>query len=134
MNKSSDCVGNGQTTAAVAAAVVVAVAVKSGRGGGSRRAFKWAVEKFMGNENHFVLVHVIPTVTVIPTPCNHSLYSSPPFSHAECFLILILGFFSLILKKNKVTFNLLRKEEVVRVDENLKLLMQNSHVKNQCII
>lgn len=69
MNKSLDGVGNGLTaTEAAAAAAIVVVAVKSARGRGSGRAFKWAVEKLMGKENRFVLVHVVPTVTVLPTP------------------------------------------------------------------
>lgn len=72
MNKLSDGDGNGPIAAAVAVVVVV-VAVKSARGRGSRRAFKWAVEKFIGKENRFVLVHVMPTVTVIPTPSGQSI-------------------------------------------------------------
>ncbi|GMN20566.1 hypothetical protein TIFTF001_048772, partial [Ficus carica] len=52
--------------------VTVAVAVKGdtvGSGGnGSRRAVRWAVENLMPRADRFVLVHVIPKITSIPTP------------------------------------------------------------------
>ncbi|XP_015059950.1 U-box domain-containing protein 34 [Solanum pennellii] len=48
--------------------VTVAVAVKSVEGNGSQRAVKWAVEKLLPKANRFVLVHVMPTITTIPTP------------------------------------------------------------------
>ncbi|XVF48961.1 hypothetical protein PTKIN_Ptkin03bG0230100 [Pterospermum kingtungense] len=46
----------------------VAVAVKGGASGGrgSRRAVRWVVENMKAD--HFVLVHVMPTVTHVPTP------------------------------------------------------------------
>ena len=50
----------------------VAVAVKSSRGKGSRRAVRWAVEKMIWKAEPIVLVHVIPPVTSIPTPCMMS--------------------------------------------------------------
>ncbi|PQM40510.1 U-box domain-containing protein 34 isoform X1 [Prunus yedoensis var. nudiflora] len=46
----------------------VAVAVKGGGSSGSRRAVKWAVENLMPKADRFVLVHVIPKITSIPTP------------------------------------------------------------------
>ncbi|CAK9177127.1 unnamed protein product [Ilex paraguariensis] len=46
----------------------LAVAVKSIGGKGSRRAVRWAVEKLMPRADRFVLIHVIPTITSIPTP------------------------------------------------------------------
>ncbi|KAE9448809.1 hypothetical protein C3L33_19297, partial [Rhododendron williamsianum] len=50
----------------------VAVAVKGGGsslgGNGSRRAVRWAVENLMPNATRFVLVHVVPPITSIPTP------------------------------------------------------------------
>ncbi|KAK4727691.1 hypothetical protein R3W88_032608 [Solanum pinnatisectum] len=52
----------------VPANVTVAVAVKSEEGSGSQRAVKWAVEKLLPKANRFVLVHVMPTITTIPTP------------------------------------------------------------------
>ena len=56
----------------------VAVAVNGGSGGGggdgSRRAVKWAVENLMPRADRFVLVHVIPNVISIPTPCKISLF------------------------------------------------------------
>lgn len=55
----------------------VAVAVK-GRPGdtggkGSLRAVRWAVENLMPKADHFVLIHVIPPITSIPTPCESFL-------------------------------------------------------------
>uniref|UniRef100_A0A5B7BWZ9 RING-type E3 ubiquitin transferase n=1 Tax=Davidia involucrata TaxID=16924 RepID=A0A5B7BWZ9_DAVIN len=55
-----------------AATMSVAVAVKGGGGclggKGSRRAVRWAVENLMPNADRFVLVHIVPTITSIPTP------------------------------------------------------------------
>lgn len=47
---------------------IVAVAVKGGASGGSgsQRAVRWAVENLKADR--FVLVHVMPTVTYVPTP------------------------------------------------------------------
>ncbi|KAJ0491244.1 putative protein kinase RLK-Pelle-RLCK-IXb family [Helianthus annuus] len=52
---------------------VVAVAVKGGNPGGiggkgSRRALRWAVDNLFQKADRFVLVHVIPNITTIPTP------------------------------------------------------------------
>ncbi|KAK9715712.1 hypothetical protein RND81_06G184500 [Saponaria officinalis] len=52
-------------------ATTVAVAVNvggNGRGGGSKRAVRWAVQNLLRQANRFVLVHVMPTITHIPTP------------------------------------------------------------------
>ncbi|GMY36344.1 U-box domain-containing protein 34 isoform X1 [Fagus crenata] len=50
----------------------VAVAVNGVAGGdggrGSRRAVRWAVENLMPTADRFVLVHVMPKITSIPTP------------------------------------------------------------------
>ncbi|XP_061995493.1 U-box domain-containing protein 34 isoform X1 [Rosa rugosa] len=46
----------------------VAVAVNGGDGNGSRRAVRWAVENLMPTAGRFVLVHVMPRITSIPTP------------------------------------------------------------------
>ncbi|CAN6874208.1 unnamed protein product [Brassica oleracea] len=51
----------------------VAVAVKSIigdklGGGGSRRAVRWAVDNLLPKAYRFVMIHVIPTITTIPTP------------------------------------------------------------------
>ncbi|KAL6224209.1 hypothetical protein ACLB2K_003065 [Fragaria x ananassa] len=46
----------------------VAVAVNGGGGNGSRRAVKWAVKNLMPAADRFVLVHVMPRITSIPTP------------------------------------------------------------------
>ncbi|KAJ9183791.1 hypothetical protein P3X46_007601 [Hevea brasiliensis] len=49
--------------------VVVAVNGGEGVGGrGSRRAVKWAVENLFPKTHRFILVHVIPAITFIPTP------------------------------------------------------------------
>ncbi|OVA04468.1 Protein kinase domain [Macleaya cordata] len=46
---------------------VVAVAVR-GSSRSSRRAFRWAVDNLMTHGDRFVLIHVIPPITSIPTP------------------------------------------------------------------
>ncbi|KAL3625320.1 hypothetical protein CASFOL_030774 [Castilleja foliolosa] len=51
----------------------VAVAVKSDDGRGSQRAVRWAVENMMHNANRLVLVHVMPTITSVPTPSRGSI-------------------------------------------------------------
>ncbi|XP_015571799.1 U-box domain-containing protein 34 isoform X1 [Ricinus communis] len=49
--------------------VVVAVNGGDGVGGkGSRRAVRWAVENLLPIAHRFILVHVIPAITFIPTP------------------------------------------------------------------
>ncbi|KAK9060822.1 hypothetical protein SSX86_021528 [Deinandra increscens subsp. villosa] len=52
---------------------VVAVAVKVGNAGGiggkgSRRAVRWALENLFQKADRFLLIHVIPNITSIPTP------------------------------------------------------------------
>ena len=51
--------------------VVVAVKGVAGGAGGkaSRRAVRWAVENLMPESGRFILVHVMPKITYIPTPC-----------------------------------------------------------------
>ncbi|WCJ42721.1 U-box domain-containing protein kinase family protein [Euphorbia peplus] len=49
----------------------VAVAVNGGyrvRGKGSRRAVRWAVDNLSAEADRFILVHVIPSITFVPTP------------------------------------------------------------------
>ncbi|KAE9448810.1 hypothetical protein C3L33_19296, partial [Rhododendron williamsianum] len=59
------------------AKTTVAVAVKgsgSGRGGnGSRRAVWWAVENLMPKADRFVLIHVVPRITSVPTPSGANI-------------------------------------------------------------
>ncbi|KAG5547149.1 hypothetical protein RHGRI_012986 [Rhododendron griersonianum] len=59
------------------AKTTVAVAVKgsgSGRGGnGSRRAVRWAVENLMPKADRFVLIHVVPRITSVPTPSGANI-------------------------------------------------------------
>lgn len=54
--------------------LTVAVAVKGSNGGqvgnGSRRAVWWAAENLMPYADRFVLIHVMPRITSIPTPCT----------------------------------------------------------------
>ncbi|XP_009597475.1 U-box domain-containing protein 34 isoform X1 [Nicotiana tomentosiformis] len=54
--------------------VTVAVAVKSAEGKSSQRAVKWAVEKLLAKAHRFVLIHVMPTITTIPTPSGESTF------------------------------------------------------------
>ena len=68
----------------------VAVAVKSIigdklGGGGSRRAVRWAVDNLLPKAYRFVMIHVIPTITTIPTP-SKSL--NRQISHVFCFCFL----------------------------------------------
>ncbi|XP_041005583.1 U-box domain-containing protein 34-like [Juglans microcarpa x Juglans regia] len=55
----------------------VAVAVNGGSGGGrgrgSRRAVRWAVKNLMPRADRFVLVHVMPKITAIPTPSGEHI-------------------------------------------------------------
>lgn len=44
------------------------MAVRGGGGRGSRRAVRWAAENLLPEADRFVLVHVMPTITSIPTP------------------------------------------------------------------
>ncbi|KAK4368630.1 hypothetical protein RND71_012422 [Anisodus tanguticus] len=53
--------------------VDVAVAVKSGEGKGSQRAVRWAIEKLLPKVHRFFLIHVMPTITSIPTPSGESI-------------------------------------------------------------
>lgn len=52
----------------------VAIAVYGAEGGtggkGSHRAVKWAVENLLPQAQKFLLVHVVPPITSIPTPCT----------------------------------------------------------------
>ncbi|KAI5674333.1 hypothetical protein M9H77_14697 [Catharanthus roseus] len=52
---------------------VVVVAVKSAGGRGSRRAVRWSAKKLMWKADRFLLLHIMPTVTVIPTPSGESI-------------------------------------------------------------
>jgi hypothetical protein len=55
----------------------VAVAVNGGGGGKeSRRAVLWAVENLMPEADRFILVHVMPKITSIPTPSTFSFFFS----------------------------------------------------------
>lgn len=58
-----------------AGGVTVVVAVKSAEGSGSQRAVRWAAENLMPKADRLLLVHVMPTITSVPTPCT-----SPSFA------------------------------------------------------
>lgn len=65
--------GGGGDRRAPPAMTAVAVAVKGDLSGfeggrGSRRAVRWAVDNLVPRADRFVLVHVMPRVTAIPTP------------------------------------------------------------------
>ncbi|KAH7851779.1 hypothetical protein Vadar_016413 [Vaccinium darrowii] len=55
----------------------VAVAIKGGGGSfgelGSRRAVQWAVETLMPDASRLVLIHVVPPITSVPTPCGDTI-------------------------------------------------------------
>ncbi|XP_058213616.1 U-box domain-containing protein 34 isoform X1 [Rhododendron vialii] len=57
--------------------LTVAVAVKGGGGGrggkASRRAVRWAAEKLFPVADRFVLIHVMPKITSIPTPSGDTI-------------------------------------------------------------
>lgn len=72
----------------------VAVAVKGGGSSGSRRAVNWAVENLMPKADRFVLVHVIPKITSIPTPCIYMFFLCSAL-FGWCIKIMILDFSSL---------------------------------------
>lgn len=65
----------------VAVAVKGMIGDKLG-GGGSRRAVRWAVDNLLPKADRFVMIHVIPTITTIPTP-SKSL--NQHISHVSCF-------------------------------------------------
>ncbi|KAK7291825.1 hypothetical protein RIF29_07278 [Crotalaria pallida] len=53
--------------------LAVAVTGGSGTARGSRRAVAWAVENLLPQADRFILVHVIPAITSIPTPNGESI-------------------------------------------------------------
>ncbi|KAL6507209.1 hypothetical protein OROHE_022108 [Orobanche hederae] len=63
-----------------------AVAVKSADGRGSRPAVRWAVENLMHKADRLVLVHVMPTVTSVPTPCGSIPIKALDASVVEMYL------------------------------------------------
>lgn len=65
----------------VAVAVKGMIGDKLG-GGGSRRAVRWAVDNLLPKADRFVIIHVIPSITTIPTP---SKSVNKHISHFSCF-------------------------------------------------
>lgn len=63
-------IGSASTGGSPTKLTTVAIAIKSGSG--SRRAVRWAVENLKADR--FVLVHVMPAITSIPTPCKYRLH------------------------------------------------------------
>jgi hypothetical protein len=55
----------------------VAVAVR-GDGRGSRRAARWAAANLPPAAGRVVLVHVIPPLAFVPTPCKEGSTPPPP--------------------------------------------------------
>lgn len=66
----------------VAVAVKGIIGDKLG-GAGSRRAVRWAVDNLLPKADRFVMIHVIPTISTIPTP-SKSL--NQHISHISCFV------------------------------------------------
>lgn len=107
--------------------VVVAVNGGAGVGGkGSRRAFRWAAENLLPKADRFIIVHVMPTVTAIPTPCIYlSLFSASFLSFKTNFRswILFYFFFSFPRIWGKSTSQteemLIRMEPKVKTFENI---------------
>lgn len=60
---------NGGVSKAMTSVAVAINGVRGGKGGGgSRRAVRWAVENLLPTADRFILVHVMPKITSIPTP------------------------------------------------------------------
>ncbi|GFP94220.1 U-box domain-containing protein 34 [Phtheirospermum japonicum] len=78
----------------------VAVAVKSDAGRGSQRAVRWAVENLMHKADRLVLVHVMPTITSVPTPWLTMEISG--------VLSVVSGINTLLLEGDNPAFALLR--------------------------
>lgn len=75
----------------VAVAVKGMIGDKLG-GAGSRRAVRWAVDNLLPKAYRFMLVHVIPTITSIPTPSkslSQSIYMFHIFS-CYCFFFKLM--------------------------------------------
>ncbi|KAJ0090350.1 hypothetical protein Patl1_13509 [Pistacia atlantica] len=72
MSLSIDGVG-GASAEMKSVAVAVNVGEGSGGGNGSRRAVRWAVENLMNKADRFILVHVMPPITSIPTPSGECI-------------------------------------------------------------
>lgn len=94
---------------ATKASVAVAVHGDSDSGGkGSRRAVTWAIENLLHEADRFVLVHVMPKIASIPTPCifpfpylllylMNSLPFSLKFDNFSNFLLVLLNYVKLRL-------------------------------------
>lgn len=60
---------DGGVSKAMTSVAVAVNGVRGGKGGGaSRRAVRWAVENLLPTADRFILVHVMPKITSIPTP------------------------------------------------------------------
>ena len=71
-NKFFESIGGAPAYSMVAVAVKGSVGDAVG-GAASRRALRWTVENLLPNVDRLVLVHVMPTVTTIPSPCKFDL-------------------------------------------------------------
>lgn len=87
--------------------VAVAVSGGSGAAKGSRRAVQWAFENVVPQADRFVLVHVIPKITSIPTPGIVSISRSSIHSLLSSHLIYKLVQISLEGKKKHKPFFLI---------------------------
>lgn len=68
-NKFFESIGGAPAYSSVSVAVKGSVGDAVG-GAASRRALRWAVENFLPKIDRLVLVHVMPAVTSIPSPCK----------------------------------------------------------------
>lgn len=69
-NKFFESIGGAPAYSTVAVAVKGTVGGDAVGGAASRRALRWTVENLLPNVDRLVLVHVMPTVTTIPSPCK----------------------------------------------------------------
>jgi hypothetical protein len=63
--------GSSSSPASAGGGAQVAVAVR-GDGRGSRRAARWAAATMVPAGGRLALVHVIPPVSFVPSPCKYS--------------------------------------------------------------
>lgn len=92
-NKFFESIGGAPAYSTVAVAVKGTVGGDAVGGAASRRALRWTVENLLPNVDRLVLVHVMPTVTTIPSPCKFHLADlTQSVSSISCSHRLVLWF------------------------------------------
>lgn len=91
-NKFLDSIGGAPSYSSISVAVKGSVGDAVG-GTASRRALRWTIENLLPKLDRLVLVHVMPTVTSIPSPCksldsSFSLNQFHPFRDPRNFTII----------------------------------------------